>query len=149
MKCSLSVAGSMCGLCIVMSVFAGCGGSGSKEPAPPPVPTAAAIVSISPSSVTAGSPDLTLTLTGSNFLANAIVNWNPAGATPTNLAATLANSTTITAVAPSTLLSAGGSAGVLVTNPGAPPSNAINFIVNFPVPSVSSITPATAQAGAA
>ena len=149
MKRSLSVAVSMCTLCIAMSVFAGCGGSGSKEPAPPPVPTAAAIVSISPSSVTAGSPDLTLTLTGSNFLANATVNWIPTGATPTNLAATLASSTTITAVAPSSLLSTGGSASVSVTNSGAPPSNSISFIVNFPVPSVSSITPATAQAGAA
>ena len=149
MKRSLSVAVSMCTLCIAMSVFAGCGGSGSKEPAPPPVPTAAAIVSISPSSATAGSPDLTLTLTGSNFLANATVNWIPTGATPTNLAATLASSTTITAVAPSSLLSTGGSASVSVTNSGAPPSNSISFIVNFPVPSVSSITPATAQAGAA
>ena len=149
MKRSVSAAVSMYTLCIVVSVFGGCGGGSSKEPAPPPVPTAATIVSISPSSVTAGSPNLTLTLTGTNFLANATVNWNPTGAMPTNLAATLANSTTITATAPSSLLSTGGSAAVSVTNPGTPPSNTINFLVNFPVPSVSSITPANVQAGAA
>jgi Tol biopolymer transport system component len=149
MKRCLLVAVSLCALCMVMSVFAGCGGSGSKAPAPPPAPTAATIVSISPSSVAAGSPDLTLTLTGTNFLANAIVTWNPTGAMSTNLVATLVSSTTITAIAPSSLLSTGVSAAVSVTNPGAPASNTINFLVNFPVPSVSSITPSSAQAGAA
>jgi trimeric autotransporter adhesin len=134
-------------LLFAVSSLASCGGSSSKEQMPPPPNQIAAISSISPSSTTAGSPDLTLTLTGSNFLANARVIWNVAGATPTNLAATLASSTKITAVAPSSLLSTGVSVSVSVTNPGEPPSNSINFVINFPVPSISSITPASAQAG--
>jgi Tol biopolymer transport system component len=149
MKRSLSVAASMCALCIVISALANCGGSGSKEPVPPPLPTAAEIASISPSFVGAGAPDSTLTLTGTNFLANATLTWNAAGGTPTHLSTTLVSSTKLTAVAPSSLLSAPGTTSISVTNPGAPPSNSVNFFVNFPLPSVSSITPASVQAGAA
>src|SRR5271156_767896 len=148
MQSSRSLAASIFALYIVMTGLASCGG-GSKEQMPPPTPLTPKIVSISPSSVTAGSADLTLTLTGSNFSPNALVNWKVSGGAQTNLAATIASSTTITAVAPSSLLSTAVSASVSVTNPGALTSNSLTVSVNFPIPSISSIIPTSAQAGAA
>ena len=136
-------------LLFLLSGLASCGGNSSKEQMPPPQILTPAITSVSPPSATAGSADLALTLTGSNFAANATVTWQAANSSQTNLIATLVNSTTITAVAPSSLLSGPSSASIFVTNPGARQSNSVSFNVNFPLPSVSSISPVSAQAGAA
>ena len=59
-------------LSAVLLVTSGCG-SGSSEKPPQPVLKSAAplIASILPTSATAGSRDLTLAITGSNFLGNA------------------------------------------------------------------------------
>jgi Tol biopolymer transport system component len=142
---------TICALFLLFAVsgLASCGGSSSKEQLPPPPNQTPTIASISPASATAGSADLPLTLTGTNFLAGATVTWRAADTSQTPLSATLVSSTTITAVAPSSLLSDGSSALVFVTNPGAPPSNSVSFVVNFPVPSISSIAPVSVQAGAA
>ena len=138
-------------LLFAVSGFASCGGSSSKvvPPPPPPPNQTATITSISPTSVTAGSPDLTVTLTGTNFAVNAAVTWQSTDSGQNMLSATVVSSTTITAVVPSSLLGDGVSASLVVTNPGVVPSNPIGFAVNFPVPTISSIAPVSAQAGSA
>jgi trimeric autotransporter adhesin len=142
---------TMCALFSLLAVsgLANCGGSSAKEQLPPPPILTPTVTSISPTSATAGSPSFTLTLTGTNFLANTTVTWQPADGGPTQLSATLVNGTTITAVAPSSLLSNPSSTSIFVTNPGARQSNSVSFSVNFPLPSISSISPVSAQAGAA
>jgi trimeric autotransporter adhesin len=136
-------------LFFALSGLASCGGSSSTEHLPPPPNLTPTVTSISPTSATAGSPSFTLTLTGTNFLANTTVTWQTANSVQTPLSATFVNSTTLTAVVPSSLVSDPSSDSVFVTNPGAQISKSLSFSVNFPVPSVSSISPVSAQAGAA
>src|SRR5438876_12307215 len=131
----------------------GCGG-GSSSPAPaspPPPPN----ISISPTSAVAGSPDLTLTVMGSNFLGETH-NFSQAvwsvNSSNTLLATTFVSSTQLTAVIPAALLSNPGTAEVFVQT-GDPmgdlplsKSNPVNFRVTTPPPSIS-ISPTSAMAG--
>ncbi len=135
----------------------GCGG-GSSSPAPaspPPPPN----ISISPTSAVAGSPDLTLTVMGSNFLGETH-NFSQAvwsvNSSNTLLATTFVSSTQLTAVIPAALLSNTVTAQVLVQT-GDPigdlplrKSNSVSFGVIAPspgVPSISSISPTSAVVG--
>jgi hypothetical protein len=140
----------ICTLLLLFGVsgLASCGGSSNGQLPPPPIQTPT-ITSISPANATVGSADLPLTLTGTNFIASSTVTWQAANSTQTLLITTFVNSTTITAVVPSSLLSDASSDTVFVTNSGALRSSSVSFDVNFPVPSISSIAPASAQAGAA
>jgi hypothetical protein len=91
-------------------------------PKPNPAPT---VSSIAPTSATAGSGDLQLTITGTNFLptsdpsGGSQVRWNTAS--QTNLTATSITSTQIQATVPAALLTTASSAIVTVFNPPAPP----------------------------
>ncbi len=90
-----------------------------------PVPT---LGSIAPTTGTLGQP-VTLTLTGTNFLAGAIVNFG----TNADTGGTVSNGgTTLTITIPATQLSAAGPVSVTVTNPAptAGPSAAQTFTVN-------------------
>ena len=135
----------------------GCGG-GSSSPAPaspPPPPN----ISISPTSAVAGSPDLTLTVMGSNFLGEthnfSQAVWS-ANSSNTLLATTFVSSTKLTAVVPAALLRNPGTAQVFVQT-GDPmgdiplgKSNSVSFSVIAPspgVPSISSISPTSAVVG--
>jgi Tol biopolymer transport system component len=144
---------TMCALFLLLAVsgLANCGGNSSKVQLPPPPPPnlIPAIASISPTTAIVGSANFTLTLTGSNFEVNPSVTWQGVFNTATPLSTTFVNSTTITAAVPSSLVSNAGSTSVFVTNSGGQTSNSVGFSVNFSVPSVSSIAPASAQAGAA
>lgn len=75
-----------------------------------PAPTLAAI---SPASAAAGSGALTMTLTGSNFIAASEVRWNGSPLA----AVTYVSSTSLTATVPAGLLATPGSASVTVHNP--------------------------------
>ena len=92
------------------------------NPPPNPVPT---LSGISPNSAPAGSPSLTLTITGSNFLptsdpsGGSKVNWN-AGPTQTTLTASSISASSIQATVNASLLSTAGCAVVTVFNPPAP-----------------------------
>ena len=108
-----------------------------------PVPT---ITSLSPTSATAGAAAQTLTINGTNFLSTSTVTYNGVGHTATFVSAT---QLTIT-------LSAGdqataGTYAVVVTNPapGGGVSNSVNFTVNNSVPTITSLSPTSATAGAA
>ena len=82
--------------------------------------------SISPTSANAGSPNLTLTVNGTNFSNASTVTWNGSNRTTTFI-----NSTQLTADIPSTDLSTPGNATVGVTTAGAPTaSNTQIFTIN-------------------
>jgi hypothetical protein len=98
-----------------------------------PVP---AITSLSSTSANEGSADLTLTLTGSGFIASSVVNWNGAALTTTYV-----SSTQLQAIIPAAELADEGSDTITVVNPapGGGTSNALSFTVT-PVPPTAGIS---------
>jgi hypothetical protein len=84
---------------------------------------AASLTSSSASSITHGSGNTMLTLTGSNFLPG--VAWNGSYRTTT-----IVDSAHVMVAIPASDLSAAGSASVVATNPGAPASNAVQVTIN-------------------
>ena len=125
--------------------LAGCG-SANVSQSPSQVNPAPSITSLSPSSTASGSQDFTLIVSGSDFVAASRVNWDG-----TVLGTTYVNASQLTALIPASDLTAAGSASVTVVNPtpGGGTSNAATFTITAtnPVPSVSSLSPASAAAG--
>jgi len=111
--------------------------------APNPVPT---LASISPTSATAGGAAFTLTLTGTNFVASSVVNFNGAAKTTT-----VVSGTQLTAAITATDIATAGSFPVTVTNPapGGGTTAFINFTVNNPVPAITTLSPAGGIVGGA
>ena len=92
------------------------------QPAANPAPT---ISVISPGKVTAGGPQFTLTVTGTNFVTGtngSVIKWN--GST---LSTTRISATQLTAPIAATLFSTGTSASITVVNPDGQVSNAQPF----------------------
>jgi hypothetical protein len=111
------------------------------NPNPSAVPT---ISGLSPSAVAAGSSGLTLTINGENFVAKSVVLVNG------NARSTaFSNSTTLQATITGGDVESAGTLQISVFNP--PPeggsSNAFGFDIDNPVPSLTSVSPATALAG--
>jgi hypothetical protein len=108
-----------------------------------PVPKA---TSLSPSSAVAGGASFTLTVNGSSFVSGAHVLWNGA-----NLVTTFVSAAKVTATVPVTDIAAGGTASVSVSNPspGGGASNALTFTIDNPVPTITSMQPASATHGGA
>lgn len=113
------------------------------------VPTGGTITSLSPANVVAGSPQFTLTVTGSGFVAKTVVQWNNQTiATQVQLDANN-NVLGITATVPASLVAKPGTAFVNTLSPhsGAGTnglSNPVAFLVNppgNPLPAVSSLSP--------
>ena len=109
-----------------------------------PVPS---LTALSPSSATAGSPGFTLALTGANFISSSTVLWNGS-----SRATVFVSSTQLLAGIATADLAASTAAGVTVVNPGpgGGASTARTFLVYLPnpVPTLSSISPSSATAGA-
>ena len=103
------------------------------------------LVALSPSSATAGGGGLTLTVSGTNFLSGATVEWNGSAR-----ATTVVSGTQLTALIGAADLAPAGtvSVSVLDPGPGGGASNALSFAVNNPVPAISSLAPSAATAGA-
>ena len=98
-----------------------------------------AIQSVSPSVVSIGSPDTTLTISGSNFVQGSTVMWNG-----TALTTTFVSSTQLTASIPASALSGNpGSVPVTVTNPtpGGGTSSSMAVALQYPLPSITSLSP--------
>lgn len=117
---------------------------------PPPPSTAPTITSLSATTVVAGSPDLTLTVTGTNYVSASQVFF---GGMP--LTTTFVSATQLTAVVPAAAIASPKTVPVFVydgAHSGAP-SNFIRFSVtpaNAPAPpAVTSLSPTTAVAGSA
>jgi hypothetical protein len=79
----------------------------------------ATVSTISPASAPAGSPAVTLTVNGTNFVPGSVVTFNRQ-----QLATTYISPLQVTAIIPSALLLNAGSATVLVVNPGGAGSSA-------------------------
>jgi DNA/RNA endonuclease G (NUC1) len=108
-----------------------------------PVPV---LSSISPTVDTVGAGDLTLTVTGNNFIDSTYVTWNSAKLTTTKV-----SSTQLTAIVPAADFAARGTANVAVFTPNGGTSSAISFSiepgVNSPVPALSYFSPIACSAG--
>jgi hypothetical protein len=117
----------------------------TSQPIGNPVP---GIDSISPMTVVAGSAGFTLTVTGTNFVSGSSVriNGNPR---TTNYQQ---NSTTLTAVIPSSDITTAGTRSITVFNPtpGGGTSNAVTLTVTSglnPKPTIANISPSSVTAG--
>lgn len=136
---------------VVVGGLAGCGGSGkssSSASSPPPsssnpVPT---VTSISPTTAVAGSSGLTLTVTGTNFVATSVLNWNGSPRTTTFVSATQ-----ITGEIPAADIASVGSASVTVVTPapggGTSAESTFTITALNPVPTLTSVSPPTATPG--
>jgi hypothetical protein len=107
------------------------------------VPT---ISSLSPTSATAGAAAQTLTINGTKFLSTSTVTYNAVAHTPT-----FVSSTQLKIILSASDQATAGTYAVVVTNPapGGGASNSVNFTVNNSVPTITSLSPASATAGAA
>ncbi|ACO32987.1 IPT/TIG domain-containing protein [Acidobacterium sp.] len=86
--------------------------------------TAATLSSASSSTLTHGSGNTMLTLTGTNFLPGVAVTWNGSYRTTK-----MEDSTHVTVAIPGSDLATAGSASVVATNPGASASNALTITI--------------------
>ncbi|MBX3261915.1 MAG: IPT/TIG domain-containing protein [Labilithrix sp.] len=123
-------------------------GGEAADPAAPGDPPAEAptLTAVTPDSVTVGEAPagVTLTLTGTRFVAGTTVDL--AGAT---LPATLTSPNELTVEVPGARLAAAGVLELAVVSPAAGPSNALAFTVANPTAvSIASLTPAAAPVGA-
>jgi len=96
-----------------------------------------AIANLNPSSANAGAAAFMLTVNGSNFTSNAVVNWNSSAQTTT-----VVNGGQLTIAVPATAVANAGTIKISVTNPattgsgmyggGSPAqtSTAVNFTIN-------------------
>jgi hypothetical protein len=147
-----SIGSSALALAMLVTV-AGCGGGGSSSGDVSNNQRGLTLSSVSPNSATAGSLDLELSVSGSNFDAGAHrvnqIVWTAKGVS-TPIVATFLNTTQLTAVLPAKLLATPVTATLTVEvwdfKNGAPvaTSNAVKFAVNQPAISIS---PTTATAG--
>ena len=110
-------------------------GYSSKKTTPPVAGTMPTITALAPSSMTAGS-SFVLTVNGTNFNSNAVVNFNSVAQSTTFVSANQ-----LTANIPASSVATAGSAMVTVTNPGtgggiygggtsAETSNSMTFTIN-------------------
>lgn len=92
----------------------GCGYSkpGNTQAVAGTVPVVSQLV---PASVAHGAAAFTLTINGSSFLSNAVVNWNG-----TALTTMFVTGNQLTAAVPAASIASAGSVPVTVTNPGMP-----------------------------
>jgi hypothetical protein len=96
-------------------LWVGCGGYGSSNSTPPQPAATPAITQLAPSSASAGGPGFILTVNGSSFAANAVVNWS--GTKP---GTKFVSANQLTAAIPASAIATPGSVSVTVTNPGTP-----------------------------
>jgi len=93
----------------------GCGGYSTPMSAPAQHGLVPSIASIVPNTANHGDPGFTLTVNGSTFNANAVVNWN--GAAQSGTAHPAMNQLTV--AIPASAIATAGTVSVTVTNPGS------------------------------
>jgi trimeric autotransporter adhesin len=108
----------------------------SAKSTPPVAGTTPTVTQLAPSSMTAGSPSFVLTVNGTNFASNAVVNWNGAAQSTMHVSASQ-----LTATIPAASVATAATVSITVTNPGmsggiygggtsAATSNSMTFTVN-------------------
>lgn len=138
-----------------VTVFTPAPGGGTTAPAAftitqPPTPT---ITSVTVSGGTATSTpacsasNVTLQVTGTNFVNGSVVNWN---GTPLSSTTTFVSATQLNALVPFADTVSAGTAAITVSN-GSAVSNSLNFSVTtsstLPAPAATAIAPSSAMAG--
>jgi IPT/TIG domain/Galactose oxidase, central domain len=149
--------GVIVSILIAAYAVSGCsGGSAGRTlqaqpgtPAPMATPSSGpSITSLSPTSVVAGSPDLTLTITGSDLAETTQIFrravWS-VGSINTTLATKLISDTELTAVVPAALMSTPITVQIFVEYGDPIHSNAVSFVVS--ATSALSVSPALATLG--
>jgi len=113
------------------------------NPARSPVPQ---ITSLSPSGVSAGSSGFTLIVTGENFVSQSTVTVNGS-----NRSTAFVATTSLQVVISASDVATAGTLQIVVVNPPPDGGTSSVFPLNItnPVPSISSLSPTSAQAGAA
>ena len=103
---------------------------------------------LSPSTIPAGSPSFPLQLSGTNFQNGATVQWNGGSSSTTATISTgFGSSSVLTALIPSNLVAAPGTALVSVTNPDKSATNSLSFSISGSVPVLTQLSPSLAAAG--
>jgi hypothetical protein len=121
-------------LAAVIAIGLACGYSKSNMPTQPG--TMPAITQLNPASQASGSAAFPLEVDGTNFAANAVINFNGAKQIPTTVSATK-----LTTMIPASAIMNAGTVPVTVTNPGTAggpygggtspvTSTAMNFTIN-------------------
>src|SRR5204863_400722 len=82
------------------------------------------VSSLSPTCATAGGPQFTLTVNGSNFVSGSTVNWNGSP-----LATTFVSATQLTATVPTSLIATAGTASITILTPCGGTSNPSTFTI--------------------
>src|SRR5579864_5967288 len=100
-------------LATVIAASLGCGYS--KKMQPPVAGVMPTISQLNPNDVTHGGAGFTLTVDGTNFLTNAVVNWNGAAQ-----ATTYVSSKQLTVTIPASMIATAENVQVTVTNPATP-----------------------------
>jgi len=96
-------------------LWSGCGGYSAPKTATPQAGVVPVIAAIVPNTANHGDPAFTLTVNGSTFNANAVVNWD--GMAQANTAHPAMNQLTV--AIPASAIATAGSVTVTVTNPGS------------------------------
>ena len=120
----------------LLAVGLACGYSKPSTTTPPAVGTMPNVSALAPDSMAAGSPSFVLTVNGTNFNANAAVNWNGTAQTTSQV-----STKQLTATIPAASITTAGMVTVTVTNPGtsggiygggtsAETSNSMTFTIN-------------------
>jgi hypothetical protein len=92
--------------------------TGSTTVAPRP-----SLSRLEPSGATAGSPDITMTVTGNGFQAGSVARWQGQ-----SLPTTAISATTLRVQIPASLLTQVTNANITVVNPGSPPIRSLNAL---------------------
>lgn len=95
-------------------LWSACGGYSSPSMAAPQAGIVPAIAAIVPNTSNHGDPGFTLTVNGSSFNANAVVNWNGTAQTTTHPA-----TNQLAVMIPASAIATAGMVPVTVTNPGS------------------------------
>jgi hypothetical protein len=145
---------------LIALVSSGCGTSAQyAQTHPPPAGSSEkpSIVSISPTSATVGSPDLTLTITGSNLIPTPGHGPGPqavwvANSIHTKLATTVISNSQLTAVIPTALLESPVTAQVFVESGGTnediyTKTNSVSFSVMAATQGITSVSPSSVTLG--
>jgi hypothetical protein len=129
-----------------LTVLSACGGSGVSPQTVPQTNPIPAIATMVPSSAASGSPALTLTVNGSDFVAASTVDWNGVA-----LATSYVDASHLTATVVASDLTTVGTASITVFNPGpgGGTSSALTFTINAsnPTPAISTLVPSSAASG--
>ena len=100
---------------VLLTLFSFACGYGTPKSTPAQPGTAPTISQLAPDNTNSGGADFVLTVNGTHFASNAVINWNSTAQTTTFVSASQ-----LTTMVPASAIASPGSATVTVTNPATP-----------------------------